>query len=91
MSDADKLIYFGCIFAFFKHFENMHSQYERGLIEDASWAAWRQHVFTYFRQPGVQAWWALRGATFSPSFRAFLESSPAPSMKSIVELLRSES
>jgi hypothetical protein len=91
MSDADKLIYFGCVFAFFKHFENMHSQYERGLIDHASWAAWREHIFTYYQQPGVQLWWTLRGETFSPSFRAFLKSSPASSMKSIVDLLQSGS
>lgn len=33
-SDADKLIYFGLIFSIFKHFENIHSQRERGFIDD---------------------------------------------------------
>jgi hypothetical protein len=35
-SDADKLIYFGLIFSIFKHFENIHSQRERGFIDDES-------------------------------------------------------
>ena len=39
-SDADKLIYFGLIFSIFKHFENIHSQHERGFIDNESWIAW---------------------------------------------------
>ena len=48
LSDEDKLIYFGVIFGFFKHFESMHC----------------------------------------PRFREFLESSPAPKMKTMVDVLR---
>jgi hypothetical protein len=36
-SDADKLVYFGAIFSIFKHFENIHSQRQRGFIDDESW------------------------------------------------------
>ena len=86
-SDEDKLIYFSVIFGFFKHFENMHSQHERGLIDDESWEAWQVHVLMYFHQPGVQVWWNLRGGSFRPSFRSFLESSSPPKVRSMVDVL----
>lgn len=35
----DKMIYFGVIYGFFTHFENMHAQYEHGLIDRESWTA----------------------------------------------------
>src|SRR5262245_49600591 len=91
LSDEDKLIYFGVIFGFFKHFENMHSQFERGLIDRDSWTAWSEHILMYYRQPGVQLWWALRGPAFAPRFREFLESSPAPKVKSMVDVMRGTS
>jgi hypothetical protein len=31
-SDEDKLVYFGTIFGFFKHFEHMYAQHRRGFI-----------------------------------------------------------
>jgi hypothetical protein len=88
-SDADKLIYFGAIFANFKHFENIHSQRQRGFIDDESWEAWSEHILMYFNQPGAQMWWSLRKGSFAPSFRTFLESSPAPKVPTMVDVLRS--
>jgi hypothetical protein len=75
-SAAEKLIYFGLIFSTLKHFENIHSQRERGFIDNESWTAWSEHVLMYFNQPGVKMWWKLRGGSFNPRFRKFLESSP---------------
>ena len=87
-SDADKLIYFGLIFSIFKHFENIHSQRERGFIDDESWTAWSEHVLMYFNQPGVKMWWELRRGSFNPRFRNFLESSPTSKMTTFVEIMR---
>jgi hypothetical protein len=39
------------------------------------------------RRVGAQAWWALRKATFAPSFRKYLESSAPPQMESFVDLI----
>ena len=86
-SDADKLIYFGLIFSIFKHFENIHSQHERGFIDNESWIAWSEHVLMYFNQPGVKMWWTLRRGSFNPRFRNFLESSPAPKVATFVEVM----
>lgn len=86
-SDADKMIYFGAIFSMFKHFENIHSQRERGFIDQESWAAWREHILMSFNQPGVKMWWELRRGSFNPQFRTFLESSPTPEVPTLVELM----
>ena len=86
-SDADKLIYFGLIFSIVKHFENIHSQRERGFIDNESRTAWSEHVLMYFNQPGVKMWWKLRRDTFNPRFRNFLESSPAPKVATFVEIM----
>jgi hypothetical protein len=74
LSDAEKLTFLSIIFTFFKHYENMYFQYQCGHIEQATWDAWSTHMFLYFRQPGVQVWWAMRKNSFAPEFRAFLES-----------------
>jgi hypothetical protein len=86
-SDADKMIYFGGILAMFKHFENIHSQRQRGFIDQESWAAWSEHILMYFNQPGVKMWWELRRGSFNPRFRTFLESSPPPEVPTFVELM----
>jgi hypothetical protein len=91
LTDEEKLVYFSVIFGFFKHFENMHSQYERGLVDRESWLAWSQHPLMYFHQPGVKLWWSLRGGTFGRRFRAFLESSEAPKLTSMVDVFHAYS
>jgi hypothetical protein len=46
-------------------------------------------MLMYFNQPGVQMWWSLRKGSFAPIFRTFLESSPAPKVPTMVDVLRS--
>jgi hypothetical protein len=67
----------------------MHAQYQGGLIDRESWDAWSEHILMYFNQPGVRLWWSLRGGAFRPSFRAFLESAPASTLRSMVDVLQS--
>jgi hypothetical protein len=86
-SDAEKMIYFSAIFSIFKHFENIHSQRQRGFIDHESWAAWSEHILMYFNQRGVKMWWELRRGSFNPQFRTFLESSPAPEVPTFVNLM----
>jgi hypothetical protein len=86
-SAAEKMISFVCFFAMFKHFENIHSQRERGFIDKESWAAWSEHILMSFNQPGVKIWWELRRGSFNPHFRSFLESSPPPKVATLVEVM----
>ena len=57
-------------------------------MEDETWNSWSEHIRMYFHEPGVQAWWSLRKATFVPGFRDYLESSAPPGMRSFVDVLQ---
>lgn len=87
-SEADKLTYFSILFAAFKLFENVYSQHERGFIDRESWMAWSENILMHLNQPGVQMWWNLRKGSFRPSFRKFLESTPAPKVPTTLDVLR---
>jgi hypothetical protein len=78
LSEGDRMRFFSAMFAFFKHYENMYLQREKGRIGEAEWGPWSNHVRTFFHQPGVQSWWAIRKLSFAPSFRDFLDGSTEP-------------
>lgn len=78
LNDADRMRYLTALFALFKHYENMFLQFKKGRIGEADWQPWSNHLEMYFHQPGVQSWWVLRKATFSPEFVDFLDTSVAP-------------
>lgn len=78
LNDADRMRFLAAVFALFKHYENMYLQHKKGRISEAEWEPWSNHIEMYFHQPGVQTWWNLRKAAFSPVFRAFLDASIAP-------------
>lgn len=86
MPDDEKFAFLACIFAFFKHFENMYLQYQEGLIARENWDAWTSQMFMYWHMPAVQNWWKSRRLTFSPEFRRFIEESPESSMPSTLDL-----
>ena len=86
-SAEDKMVYFSVIFGFFKHFEQMHTHYQRGLIAEDEWDAWSEHVRMQFHQPGVQWWWSMRKNSFLRSFRTYLDSSEPSNMVSMVNVL----
>ena len=87
-SDAEKTIFFGVIFGFFKHFEQIHAQYRRGLIGDREWASWSEHIQMQYCQPGPQWWWPLRRTSFVEPFREYLENAPRPEMRLLTDILR---
>ena len=80
-SDAEKIVFFGAIYGFFKHFEQIHAQYREGLIGSGEWESWSEHIRMQFHQPGIQWWWKLRRTSFSESFRTYLDNSTPPAMK----------
>ena len=87
LDDNQKLVFFGTMLGFFKHFEMMHAQYLQGVMDQKTWEAWSEHVRMYFHQPGAQAWWSLRKSTFVPDFQEFVETSDPPEMRSFVDLV----
>lgn len=87
LTDEEKLQFFGVIFGFFKHFEHMYVQYQRGLIDQQAWDAWSEHIRMYFHQPGVLAWWAVRKSAFVRPFRDYLDNSEPPPIPNMVSVL----
>ncbi len=86
-TDGEKTIFFGVIFGFFKHFEQIHAQYRQGLIGDEQWDSWSEHILMQFHQPGPQWWWKVRRTSFVKPFREYLENSPRPEMKLLRDIL----
>jgi len=89
LTAEEKMIFFSSIFSLFKHFEHMYSLFKKGLIDAEAWAAWSEHIYMYFHQPGVQLWWPQRKKSFIKSFRDFLDNSTKPTgTPSIAELIQ---
>lgn len=90
LTDDQKLFFFGSMLGLFKHYELMFVQHDQGVMDKETWDAWSEHIRMYFYQPGAQAWWALRKATFIPGFRDYLDSTPESDMTSFVELIEDQ-
>ena len=90
LNEKQTMFFFAAMIGMFKHFEMMHVQYRQGVMDQETWDAWSEHVRMYFHQPGAQAWWSLRRATFVPDFRKYLESSAPPQMRSFVDLISNQ-
>jgi hypothetical protein len=88
LSEGDKTFFISSVFGMFKYFELMFLEHRNGNTDDESWNAWSQHILMHFHQRGVQTWWNLRKETFHPDFRAFLDNSAPPNMRSFADLLR---
>lgn len=78
LDDADRMRFLTVMFGLFKHYENMFLQYRKGRIDEVDWTPWSNHIEMYFHQPGVQSWWSIRKAAFSPHFRAYLDATRKP-------------
>jgi hypothetical protein len=87
LSDGQKVHYFATMLAMFKHFELMYVQYSQGAMDQKTWDAWSVHTRMQLHQPGAQTWWGFRKDIFIPEFRAYLDSSAPPEMKSFVDIM----
>ena len=87
-TDAEKLIWFGAIYGFFKHFEQIYAQYRNGLIREEEWESWNEHIRMQFHQSGVRWWWDLRRTSFAKPFREYLDSSTPPEMKTMTAVFQ---
>ena len=86
MSDAEKLVFVTVAMGMFRHYENVFLQNREGYVRSEDWNAWTKHLLMYFSMPGVQYWWKMRPASFSPAFVAFLEAAPPSSMPAPTDL-----
>ena len=87
LTPGEKTVFFGTALGFFKHFELMFVQNQKGIMDEEIWEAWSVYIRMYFHQPGIQLWWKSRRNAFTGDFQEFLESSEAPEMRSFASVL----
>ena len=73
--------FFHLAFQFGKVFESAHFHYTRGLLDEGTWVGWRNGLAHYAHAPGWKKYWALRSDLYSPEFRAFVATLPAPKLR----------
>jgi hypothetical protein len=57
----------------FRFYESSRVQWLRGNLDDEHWQNIEQQIRTLGAQPGVRAWWKLRGHWHSKAFRSWFE------------------
>jgi hypothetical protein len=60
-------------FQLFKVIEDMHFQYEEGVLDREQWEGWRWIASQYLASPGGQKYWGIVNRAFSTRFREFYE------------------
>jgi hypothetical protein len=61
-------------FQLFKVIEDMHFQYEEGVLDEEQWEGWRWVATQYLASPGGQEYWGLINRGFSKRFHDFYAS-----------------
>lgn len=74
----DRGRFFHLAFQFGKVFESAHFHYTRGLLDEGTWVGWCNGLAHYAHAPGWRKYWALRSDLYSPEFREFVATLPAP-------------
>ena len=77
----DRGRFFHLAFQFGKVFESAHFHYTRGLLDEETWVGWRNGLAHYVHAPGWKKYWALRSDLYSPEFREFVATLPAPARR----------
>jgi hypothetical protein len=58
---------------FYRNFENLHFQYQNGLVDDRLYASWLAMMVRVSRQPGARRWWEAHGAELTEDCRRLVE------------------
>lgn len=67
--------------ALFRFYESSRVQWLHGQLNQEHWQTIEGQVRTLATQPGIQAWWKLRGHWHSASFRAWFEAIPSSELE----------
>jgi hypothetical protein len=57
----------------FTYFENLHFQYQQGLITEEEWISTKQNLAAAFEYSCIHAWWGQYGGNFRKSFAKEVE------------------
>ena len=84
-SDEEWVRFVGYASVLFRFYESSRVQWIRGQLDKEHWQTIEQQVKTLAGQPGIQAWWRLRGHWHSEAFRYWFESLPTAGVTSLYE------
>ncbi len=57
----------------YKVYEEIHYQYEDGMIDESIWDGFRNNIVVEASYEGYRAWWLGYQKTFSPRFRKYMD------------------
>ncbi|HXI85865.1 MAG TPA: hypothetical protein VNH64_00290 [Parvularculaceae bacterium] len=77
ISADDRMTFVVIIHAYFRHYENIFLQAERGYIDRRMWDSWSEHMRIVAAFPGAQRWWRMRSRGFAPEFQRVVEAAVA--------------
>jgi len=60
--------------AFFRMFENVYLQVQKGFVKHEQWEGLRESYLMLIDAPGLQQWWRDNARRYSNSFREFVDS-----------------
>jgi hypothetical protein len=65
--------FFFVMLGFMRMAQNVHHQFEQGLMSDDIWSGYRQSILRWVDSPGSRQWWVENAERFSGTFRRYLD------------------
>jgi len=73
LSDDERVRFFLIMLGFMRMAQNVHHQFEQGLMSDDIWSGYRQSILRWVDSPGSRQWWTENAERFSGTFRSYLD------------------
>ncbi len=73
LSEADRERFHFFIMSWLRRFENIHHQWQSGLLEDDQWESMHTSNLEGVLSPGGRAWWAQNSQRFNRGFRSYID------------------
>lgn len=68
-AQEEKEIFMQIICSQFNFFENLHYQYQNGLLEESLWAGWCKSMINMLKKPGINEFWRNKHELYNKDFR----------------------
>lgn len=75
LDEDERQQFFLAVSNLIEHYDDCYRWHLQGLYD---WNAMEGDLVDYFGQPGILAWWAVRGPRLSPAFRDYVENTIRP-------------
>ncbi len=73
LSDAERSRFSYIMIAFLRLAQNVHYQFEQGMMDEDVWSGYRERVLQWVAEPGARQWWSENRASYSQTFAAFVD------------------